>query len=746
MNRFSLRLLIALGLLVLLTSAALAQSRTLQPNQPVEGSINAGSPAQIYNFTGSAGAEISISVTSDVGLALTVLLTDAFGDIVAQASDSERAGTVSLDNVSLPTAGLFYVTLFPSAGQASLVSGDFTLTLSLGGSVVAPAATSQPEVQATPADETTEPVATPETTETAETPVQDTTPEQTTPVITDEVTPETFSTSQVLTTGGLQVELVWNSTADMNLELRDPVGERLYFDSRTTNNGGQFGFDVNGLCEVLTADNPTETATYAPGAIPTGSYEILIYYREECENNGPVNFTVNVTVDGVALPPISNTLTPPAPNASSVYIASFIVDQTGVAELGPQGLYTDTTVLPQPAQDYLADQHILLERDVPLAGVITNNDYYDTYQFLGNAGEAVVITMTALEGSLDTLLLVLDEAGRIVASNDDIVAGQVTDSAIDNPPLRLLTTGVYTIIATRYGKDVSGTEGVYEILVSSATAALPEEILNLNLPQGDIEVTLTWNTNADLQLLVRDPSGASVFDDSLTVASGGRMTNQGNLNCVTAEGTPVSYIYWPTQTARGGSYEIEVWYQSTCNDTRPVQFNLFIEANGQTRTFTESPQFTPQGGQRFVTSFTINPNGAVEFGDGGFIGGSETIDYFPELENALPINFGQAVPGTISPNNKFDLYVFQGTAGQNIDIAMTATGGSSLDTLVFLIGPSFLELAANDDAVIGETTDSLIDNFVLPETGEYIIIATHFGGPFGGTVGPYNLLLTLNEG
>jgi hypothetical protein len=73
---------------------------------------------------------------------------------------------------------------------------------------------------------------------------------------------------------------------------------------------------------------------------------------------------------------------------------------------------------------------------------------------------------------------------------------------------------------------------------------------------------------------------------------------------------------------------------------------------------------------------------------------------------------------------------------------MEATSGS-LDTLLFLIGPSGLELAENDDAVVGETTNSRIEDFVLPETGQYVVLATHFGTIYGGTTGTYALSLTL---
>jgi hypothetical protein len=43
----------------------------------------------------------------------------------------------------------------------------------------------------------------------------------------------------------------------------------------------------------------------------------------------------------------------------------------------------------------------------------------------------------------------------------------------------------------------------------ATTQALPEQVTSLQLPEGSIEITLVWNTAADLQLLVRDPAGAT---------------------------------------------------------------------------------------------------------------------------------------------------------------------------------------------------------------------------------------------
>ena len=72
---------------------------------------------------------------------------------------------------------------------------------------------------------------------------------------------------------------------------------------------------------------------------------------------------------------------------------------------------------------------------------------------------------------------------------------------------RLLNSGTFTIIATRYGKELGGTEGQFQLTLGGLAGDVSAELTTLDLPPGDIEVTLVWSTNADLQLLVRDPIG-----------------------------------------------------------------------------------------------------------------------------------------------------------------------------------------------------------------------------------------------
>ena len=98
-------------------------------------------------------------------------------------------------------------------------------------------------------------------------------------------------------------------------------------------------------------------------------------------------------------------------------------------------------------------------------------------------------------------------------------------------------------------------QGDYTLTLTIQADAASAEFLNL--PRGALEVRLLWNTAADLQLLVRDPAGNSVYDDVPQIRSGGQMAAAGNVNCRVPTGTPFSYIYWPTDTPpRAGVYEV----------------------------------------------------------------------------------------------------------------------------------------------------------------------------------------------
>jgi len=109
---------------------------------------------------------------------------------------------------------------------------------------------------------------------------------------------------------------------------------------------------------------------------------------------------------------------------------------------------------------------------------------------------------------------------------------------------------------------------------------------------------------------------------------------------------------------------------------------------------------------------------------------------------------GKTVQGNLSPGEVM-VYRYTGKAGEKIDIALTAenpaAGASSeqlavengqLDTYLVVRDPDLRFMVTEDDT--GETTDSLIEDLVLPADGVYLIEVRSYkdlsGGGFSITV------------
>ncbi len=725
-RRVMLYCFLAVALLAMtITVAAQDGSRELTPGLSVDGTISDDGLAQVFTYVGTSGQAIKLTLISADGLALGVLLTDATGEPLAQGTDDQGNGFLVLDNIDLDADDTYFVTVFPLAVEDLPTRGDFSISLALS--------------SGTPADvvEAAEPTeSTESTTEEADTAVVDAaTAEATEAVIEEIAAPELpgDTTAQTVQVDGIQVALTWNATADFNLEVRDPVGGTLFWDSVLTESGGTFETgNVNGDCEGFTADSPTESASWTTSELPAGTYEVLVFYVQDCENNGAVSFTVDATVDQQALSPVNGTILP-----GQTFLTSFVIAPNGSVTIRNGGI--DQQSLPAPSADLIAAAEAVTPGN-PIDGAITNEQVVQSYSFTAAAGDVITASLEATSGSLDPYLFLLNESGQVVTQNDD--ADDTTlNSQIVNQVLDL--GGTYTLVATRYGQAIGGTEGEFVLTLSGATttggAAAP--IVGQTVPDGIIEVSLVWDTNADLQLLVRDPVGDAVFDDDPTIGSGGQLVLDGNANCEIEE-NPASYIIWPEgQRVRSGTYEIEVWYQNNCTDTTPVGATLTVGIAGE-EIINEA--ITPLLQDRFVVTFTINDDGTIVRGPGGIIGGSETIDYTSELPSAPNITANLPVQSAITDDNRFDVYTFTGTAGDVVTVRMEATSGN-LDPLLFLLGPNGVELIANDDIIPGTDRNSLISEFSLPQSGQYVVLATHFATIYGGTNGTYTLTLTTAQ-
>ncbi len=95
----------------------------------------------------------------------------------------------------------------------------------------------------------------------------------------------------------------------------------------------------------------------------------------------------------------------------------------------------------------------------------------------------------------------------------------------------------------------------------------------------------------------------------------------------------------------------------------------------------------------------------------------ETALDIPVLEDSVVVedSFGDGIFAR--------LYAFTGTEGDLVSIGMAPTGNSELDPYLVLLGDAGQVYMTNDDAQSG-THASLIEDFELPTTGTYLVLAT----------------------
>ncbi len=101
------------------------------------------------------------------------------------------------------------------------------------------------------------------------------------------------------------------------------------------------------------------------------------------------------------------------------------------------------------------------------------------------------------------------------------------------------------------------------------------------------------------------------------------------------------------------------------------------------------------------------------------------------------IRYGETVTGQITAVDYFELWEFQGTQGDRVQILMEGDG--YLDPYLGLLVTATEEVVMEDDDS-GGGSNAYIE-VTLPVTGSYAIVATRYGLDSGATVGAYRLSL-----
>ncbi len=127
---------------------------------------------------------------------------------------------------------------------------------------------------------------------------------------------------------------------------------------------------------------------------------------------------------------------------------------------------------------------------------------------------------------------------------------------------------------------------------------------------GDVQVNVHWDTDNDVDLHVVDPSGEEIYWGSPLGSTGGELDLDSNAGC-SIDGINNENIYWPTDDAPTGEYQVAVDLWASC-DGEPVEYRVTVILGGTYVTTFDGdfePEEADQGGAgagEFVTSFVWN--------------------------------------------------------------------------------------------------------------------------------------------
>ncbi|GAB5490298.1 MAG: hypothetical protein Phog2KO_05130 [Phototrophicaceae bacterium] len=106
----------------------------------------------------------------------------------------------------------------------------------------------------------------------------------------------------------------------------------------------------------------------------------------------------------------------------------------------------------------------------------------------------------------------------------------------------------------------------------------------------------------------------------------------------------------------------------------------------------------------------------------------------------MPIELNTDEIASITNDSPFQTFVITGNEGDVISIEMNRASGN-LDAYLVIVNRQTQEiLAENDDH--DETSNAYLENITLPQTGEYIIIATRYQGVDGNSEGDFVLRIS----
>jgi len=142
------------------------------------------------------------------------------------------------------------------------------------------------------------------------------------------------------------------------------------------------------------------------------------------------------------------------------------------------------------------------------------------------------------------------------------------------PPRPVLVTGVTTMTAACN----PNAQEVLNGLDDNCNGQIDEGWVG----SGSLQITLGWNTPADIDLYVVDPSGTEIFYNNKVSPTGGQLDRDDRGLCLNEDGSPtdnVENVFWNAQPP-AGHYVVRVNYYGNCDSAGPTPITVSIAYGG----------------------------------------------------------------------------------------------------------------------------------------------------------------------
>jgi hypothetical protein len=367
-----------------------------------------------------------------------------------------------------------------------------------------------------------------------------------------------------------------------------------------------------------------------------------------------------------------------------------------------------------------------------VTGTFDARTFAQTYTFDGTKGDTVTLTATSRTRGLLLALLLTDATGTPIQQ-----VAELTKEVVEIKDFKP-ENGIYYLTVLRATGVQGNTASTFTLTMAGSTVAPTQK--TVTLAQG-MTISLSWTTNDDLNLEVRDPIGGAINLNSPSATSGGRLNANVNGDCNNAtSNAPTERIDWGRGTIPAGSYEVIVYFVKSCATgavgSNTFTVNLSVEGKAQ-----QTLQGTlTKTGDAYVGSFSIDALDQIVVRPGGVNAGVSLADFAGKINSAIPLGTNPGITGSIGRSNPGDVYSFEVAAAESVTIAMRAIEGGSLDPYLALLSPDGQIATTNDDE--NTTTRNALIAARLNAAGTYRVIATRFGAAFGGTEGQYQLTVT----